>query len=89
MQQILDLWNSLPKGMTVAEIFFRHWREDWASTWKRGPRVCKLDQAGGVSWAENGWRLGDNLQKISIMFILILLLFRGQFLVTAADRLLG
>lgn len=21
MQQILDLWNSLPKGMTVAEIF--------------------------------------------------------------------
>lgn len=47
MQQILDLRNSLPKGMTVTAIFFRHSREDWASTWKRGPPLGNLDQAGG------------------------------------------
>lgn len=89
MQQILDLWTSLPKGMTVAAIFFRHSKEDWANTWKRGPPLGKLDQAGGVLWAENGWRWGEDLHKRSIMFVVFLLFFRGQFLVTAAGRLLG
>lgn len=88
IQQILDLWNSLPKGVIIAEVFagiqgktgqvpgreVHHW-----ANYIRLKESLELKVVGG-------WK--KTCRKDHHMLVLLLLFWRARFVVTAADRLL-